>query len=235
MASSPLSPDLFCLGIEECTAPGDDKPFRYTLKYIPTKPVPEAFALVIGDVVHNCRAALDHLATAIARSEDPEAKIHYPMRREREAFVSPDKGLTNMLRPIEKAIPGATKLILDQVRPVDDAFDRFWAFHDLDNDDKHNLLIPTVTFASVTNVNARIGTHVISNCMFGDNAAEPMNIITSDGLPIAVENNFHVAVDIKFGDVGPFQNDPVIPTLAQIADMVARTIKVFERAIADRP
>ncbi len=227
--TSPLDPTLYELRVEKVPPSVIHKnATSFELAYRPKKPIPETLALVIGDAIHNLRAALDHLANGIVREWHPEPPDFgfFPMTKKRENLISHAH-----LPAIEQALPGTEKLLLEDIRPADGASKSLWAFHSLDNDDKHNLILPTVTFATVSNINVTMGNGgSMTNCGAGSDAARPMVIIHSD-LPITVENNLNATVDIKFGDGTPFKDNPVIPTLLQISDVVSETLKAFERLI----
>jgi hypothetical protein len=106
-----------------------------------------------------------------------------------------------------------------------------WSFNSLDNLDKHNLIIPAISVVSVNNINARSGTNVMENCGIGGDAARPINMIRSVA-PIAIQNNFQTTVAVRFGQGNVFENEPVIPTLMQIAQIVGEALGAFERHIA---
>ena len=205
------------------------QPTQYQLAYRPKQPIPETLALIIGDAVHNLRTALDHLATGILRTF-PVARApvdpNFPMATERK-----DVKTNHVLAAIEKALPGSKKLFLEKIRPDGGGNERLWRFNSLDNLDKHNLIIPAVTVVTVDNINARIGTNVIQNCAMGGDAAGELKMIRSD-TPIAIQDNFQTAVEVKFGKGTAFENDPVVPTLTQIAGLVSKTIKEFGVHIA---
>jgi hypothetical protein len=199
----------------------------YQLTYRPKEPIPETLALIVGDAVHNLRAALDHLAAGILRRWHPKPpdRPFFPMHPERKRLVT-DRHLT----AIEEALPGAAELILKEIRPENGRDERLWSFNSLDNLDKHNLIIPAVSVISVNHINARIGTNVMENCGIGGDAARPINMIRSVA-PIAIQNNFQTTVAVRFGQGSALENEPVIPTLMQIAQIVGEALGAFERHI----
>src|SRR5580704_5766723 len=103
----------------------------------------EDVAPIVGDAVHNLRAALDHIASAIViagRKDDP-AIAYFPLQDTRQSLVkSPDYGL------IERVAPDLALEIADVIKPYKTGGDsRFWSLNRLDRMDKHRLLIPTLT------------------------------------------------------------------------------------------
>nr|MDQ2879190.1 hypothetical protein [Pseudomonadota bacterium] len=62
---NPLSPALYTVEIEPQIVPPNTRSHASILAYRPRKPIPETLALLIGDAVHNFRAALDYLFAPI--------------------------------------------------------------------------------------------------------------------------------------------------------------------------
>ena len=199
-------------------------PTKFDVTYRPKENIPETLAAIIGDSVGNVRAALDHLASGIVREwgTPSQGPLYFPL--------APRKDLVSHtgLAAIEQALPGSEKLLLDQIRPSNGPNEHFWDFYTLNKDDKHNFFIPTVVAVTVDNINARIGTNTWTNCAVGFDAARPAKLFRSD-LPISISDNFETTVDVKFGKGTPFENEPVIPTLLQISQVVMETINAFER------
>lgn len=221
--TDPLSREFYTIEVVAETIPPQAEPSWYDLEYRPLKPIPETLALVIGDVVHNLRSALDHIATGIARTADSKATIHYPMSKNRQDLAPPrSPAREKAFSAMEKALPGTEKLILDKIRPLDGPNESAWAFHVLNNDDKHNLLIPLVTFAAFEGMRFRNHTKL----GVGNNAAHPFILIRSH-TPISIEGNFQASVDLRFGDIDVFKFEPVIPTLVLIAQVVGEAIEEF--------
>lgn len=238
--SSPLSRELYSVTLESREAPARP-PFAkgslgQTVVYRPLKPIPETFALIIGDASHNLRSALDHLSTAIVRTHKPSAAINFPMRKTRQEFVVPNKSLKETLDLLEQALPGTTKLFLDEIRVDGGPQEPLWAFNSLDNDDKHNLLIPTVTIASIVTPLITVGSNtMMPGGIVGNDAMRTFHLVTSYGLPIVMRGEFSTSVEIRFGQGAVFGNDPVLPTLGQIAGLVTDTLDKFEALIRNTP
>lgn len=233
--TNPLMNEWYSLGIEADTTIPYAKPSGFTLRYRPTQPIAELFALIIGDAVHNLRCALDHLATGIRSGTTwkvPEG--HFPMRKDREELISPSGTPIPDLEAIELALPGSVHLLLDEIRPANGGDERLWSFHALDNDDKHNLILPTVAVTSFNMLDVKIGINTYRDCSVGGNAARPINIMRSKQ-PFAIEGDTETIVEVKFGAGTPFENDPVIPTLTQIAGVVSGAIDKFECLIENTP
>src|ERR1043166_1602152 len=102
----------------------------------------EAFdeiAPVIGDIVHNLRAALDLVAYDLVRwsGKTPDPFTKFPFRESRKEVIDAING---------GAIPGLPlnlqTLFIDVIQPYKTGNDPLCALHDLDITDKHHTLIP---------------------------------------------------------------------------------------------
>lgn len=110
-------------------------------------PPDEVWGPIIGDVVHNLRSALDHLAwqlaLPIARSEHPR-KIAFPIflilpKRDDPASSKRAKDLARMLCHLRPDCHAA----IEAVQPGVDAIHPLWLLHALWNTDKHRTLHTT--------------------------------------------------------------------------------------------
>jgi len=108
--------------------------------------VPPAFALLAGDVVHNLRSALDHLAYALcvggpgfgSLSVGQQRQIAYPICA---AGATPYNALNVRAIIAASAKPGAIDAI-DATEPYKGGVgDLIRQIHILDNTDKHRLLV----------------------------------------------------------------------------------------------
>lgn len=97
---------------------------------------PAELGLVIGDIVHNARTALDHLAwqLVLAGGNEPSDTTAFPISKSRDAFLA----------TVNDRLKGATKQAISTVKklkPYRGGDERFWRLHRLDIEDKHHLLI----------------------------------------------------------------------------------------------
>jgi len=191
----------------------------------PTKPIPNSFSLIIGDAVHNLRAALDHLATAASRVGGGKGRdLFFPFHKERKGLVS-DR---SKLDPIEAALPGSKRLIIDEIQScADGKGSDLYALHTLDKIDKHNDLIVTATGALIGRLVIRGGGNELSfnDCLF--DSRRPINLLQLPDVEVTVEHDFKATIDIRFDNALPFGNEAVIPTLVKLSQRVTETIQSF--------
>jgi hypothetical protein len=98
---------------------------------------------IVGDVVHNLRSALDHLAWQLVsvgtasgetRTQGWE-KIQFPIAHSLDSFVSMKGRATEGAR--REAIE-----FLDRLKPYKGGNDALWLLRQLDNADKHSFILP---------------------------------------------------------------------------------------------
>ncbi|MBY8060499.1 hypothetical protein KW465_12825 [Vibrio fluvialis] len=221
--TSPLSKELYEIKID--TQFELPKPYAIgkTLVYKPLKPLSETFGLIIGDAISNYRAALDHLASGIVKEVTPKEKPYFPMSVSRSGMAS-----HSSLSKLEAALPGSSELLLQKIRPEDCSDEIYWNFHDLDNDNKHNIILPTVSGVNIDNMSVRVGESIMENVGFGGNAAAQINMIQTNGTPIHVSETHNVNVNLTFQSDSQFPNMNVIETLVNIGKIVEKTIEAFE-------
>ena len=96
----------------------------------------EALAIA-GDVVHNLRSALDHLANQlvwVGSDSEPSRRVAFPISEDAAAYER-DK-----TRKVEGMCPKTIKAI-DALKPYKGGKgDALWRLHELDNIDKHRTL-----------------------------------------------------------------------------------------------
>jgi hypothetical protein len=221
----PLDSAFYRLAVEPRTIPPYADGTFFNVTYCPLKPIAETLALIIGDAVHNLRAALDHFASTVIRTNDPSAKPYFPVTKDRQHLHR-----SGVLAQLESALPGSTRLLLDKIRPIDSATDHLWAFGSLDIDDKHNLIIPTVT---VVSIDAVIGVHGHPrhcNVSVGNDAARPFVALTGP-MKFTIDDP-KATVHVSFSGGTPFDGKSVIPTLLDIRNLVAETLDAFGDLIA---
>jgi hypothetical protein len=101
------------------------------------------FALVVGDIVHNLRSALDHIAYRVALLHDPcltesqLRRVQFPVGDDSEHFERIKRMGIVGFAPTSIAL-------LDEVRPFKGGNDALWRLHRLDITDKHRALLTVV-------------------------------------------------------------------------------------------
>jgi hypothetical protein len=228
--TEPLSPDLFSLVIEPNLVPPHVNPQGERIRYQPVNHIEKRIACVIGDVVHNFRAALDHLASAIVTPPGKKIKdIYFPMSLDRDRAID-SGGLAQM----EAALPGSKEIFATDVRPPNSGDDRYWgALQSMDIDEKHNLIIPTVAITHIDGVNCQLGggNRVTNFTVIPFDAGKPYVFGVAD--KITLDSDPRVRAQITFGKGTPLAGEAVIPTLLKFGQIVQQTFRAFDKAICN--
>ncbi|MCC7428343.1 MAG: hypothetical protein IT557_15725 [Alphaproteobacteria bacterium] len=100
--------------------------------------ITEKWGAIIGDIIHNARAALDHIMVSIVKYCSPETQdfnhVFFIISDTEAKFLSALPGKTNGASP--KAIE-----VLKRLRPYKNGNDILWILHKLDAIDKHRNIL----------------------------------------------------------------------------------------------
>ena len=104
--------------------------------------IPIEIPIIVGDVLHNLRSAMDHLVWQLV-----EANGNAPRERATCFPVgeSPEKHESRADRSAKGVCEEAMNLIAD-AKPYKGGDDDLWHVHELNNIDKHRLLLPAATY-----------------------------------------------------------------------------------------
>jgi hypothetical protein len=194
---------------------------------------PEAWSVVIGDIVHNLRAALDYLAweLVIAGGGTPGTGTHFPVR------YRPERTSGEHMNAIAAQVQGASAdavTLVDRIQPYhssDPEGHPLRLLHALDIRDKHQLLL--VVGAALTQGGVGVGDGYIEEMTIG---SEHIEIPLKDGAELlTLSGGSHVnmeaqyAFDVAFEKDGPGKGQSVIPTLNQLVGFVDGALTLFGR------
>ncbi len=237
--SQPLAPSMYELGWRPrssgvalaqfgTSVPDPNKPVR-ELAYVPKQPVSNMLALIIGDAVHNLRAALDYAATAVVRAKNGDTQfVSFPFHEKRENLIE----TASPLNLIKAALSDADvqTFFRDTIKPYSDGNAELWTLTKIDKIDKHNFILPTVTIADVRHngVVAIDGVTIGFNQIRGDANREHILYRMPVREGDAGKYNVDVAVEILFPQGKFFSGLPVIPTLTKLSQIVEQTLLAFE-------
>lgn len=246
--SQPLAPHLYEItwieaiglpcGSSFASVSSDPESQVVELAFLPKQPIREYFALMIGDAIHNLRAALDYAATAVVRAAGKDTSfVTFPVHEEREKLV---EAQTTGIRQIKAALPNADVegFFQDTIKAYRDGNLPLWTIGKLDKIDKHNFILPTVSTATAFNpiMGGRSGNinFMSLNSTTMNDASRPFGLLrmdAADGLPD--HDHVQVAGDIAFPYGLFFSGLKVIPTLTDASEVVLEALKALERFAID--
>lgn len=187
--------------------------------------------LIIGDAIHNLRSALDILIYEIIimngkiLTSSEERSISFPFRNTRDELVT---AINNGI--IQTIGIDLINVIVDIIKPYySGGNNSLCALNKLDIIDKHRLLLSTVSVASGVNSNID-GLGTLINCIFVGGTHNFANIPINAN----IENQGKPTFDILFTERDFFQNQPVVPTLHQLSQLVSGIIDSIEECIVSR-
>jgi hypothetical protein len=171
--------------------------------------VPNELGAIVGDVIHNLRAALDLTAAEVVRSAGgDDKKVSFP-------FCEGEDDLDGMIqrRNFDKAGEEAVAL-LRTLKPYREGNLALRVIHDLHIRDKHRALIPTAMSAASPIVR-----------MWDDDGTINPQIIGDPASPNEIK--------IMFPNELGLQGRELIPTLHELVQLVEAIIEAF-RSLANR-
>jgi hypothetical protein len=119
-----------------------------------------SWGCMIGDCVHSLRSALDHVVYELSGPEPP-ARVEFPILADKFYFDLPISDSRSYLYKIRGVKSDAVRAIIEREQPfqltrTERAVDHhLWVIHELDNQDKHRLLIPVGTRTMSVNFDVR--------------------------------------------------------------------------------
>jgi len=205
-------------------------------------PVPDSLALIVGDVIQNLRTALYHLAYQLVCKDtegnppDPKS-IYFPIAVDVRKYNATKK----------RKMKGAGQETfdeIDKIKPYKGGNDLLWVLHQLNNIDKHRLLLMVGSKASGMN----IGQYMVHTTKdkIPDWASPAMKAIESMGYfhgfadgGFPLQPGHHLSIgqvdevpnpkqefkfDVALHELGVSECGPLIETIKQLLAAVENTI-----------
>lgn len=183
--------------------------------------VPVEFSAIIGDVLHNLRAALDLMAVQLVRlNNESDEDVYFPFSKTATDF---DRVLQsrNMHRASAQAIA-----LLKSLKPYPGGNDPLRDLHDLDITDKHQALIPTSDMIGMPQF------------LGGPTLAPPRRIgPITDGMWFPVEEQmvpyvriggtYNGEFSMYFPVGGPLGAQEIVPALIKLAHSIDSIVETF--------
>ncbi len=163
--------------------------------------------VIVGDVVHNLRTALDLMASDLAtRNGRSNKDVYFPIADSEEALTGRISS-----QKFSKAGDDAVEL-LRSFRPYRGGDNLLRDLHDLNNADKHTALIAVHSDAGI----------------FVDFVRDPQDenkLIIKPGIE---------RVEIYFPESGPLAGEPIVEMLKQMAELVESVLQAFAGLVNSR-
>ncbi|MFO0863886.1 MAG: hypothetical protein U0744_04375 [Gemmataceae bacterium] len=208
--------------------------------------IPDEFAVIAGEAVHQLRSALDHLAWQLVETNGgtPDRDTCFPLDRK------PPSNEATFARKVQGMSVAAANLIRSK-QPYQPGCEVLGALHEVDNFDKHRLLLVAAygvqqfgfsyrnpildrdpTFREIVErFRATVPAPVVSpGLMFlvphdGDQVA---SIAWPDGPEPQVGEELHLTYEMVFAQPEVVECQPVLPVLRQFCQAVEDAVHDFE-------
>jgi len=213
--------------------------FVYYLREI--KRVPQDIQLLSGDILNNLRSALDHTACEFIGSGAGAKRIYFPIVGSLMKYQSPK--FSRQIQHLGKPFID----ILDQIKPYNGGNDLLWKLKELNNLDKHRLLLTvasvnparTETFGEWekarndwTREHPTLPFHVPENTRRFIKTSAPGKPLKAGNELLRVSDSEtnekpELIVDVAIDESGIAEGELLVPTLKEISNMVRIVIGKF--------
>jgi hypothetical protein len=195
-------------------------------KYIPT---------VLGDALHNLRAALDHAYHIVAEANcavsSDRRQFPFGKHRQRlEDFIK--KWKQQQITPSDKVIAA----ILDEIEPYEGGKLGLYGLHRLDITDKHTVLIPTVSTLHIEQLDyvdptgAKHTGAIQGITIVGDQSKGLEFIGVDGGGHTELQGDPKHAFAICFQKGHPFEADSILATVRSLKTSTVKALDILEEA-----
>jgi hypothetical protein len=171
---------------------------------------------ISGDLIHNLRSALDHLAQQLVFVGSPHLTtstisrhIGFPIAKSVTDYETIKAGKVEGMRP-------EAKEAIDRLKPYKGGNDPLWRVHELDNIDKHRALF-TVAHDFLFTSDWFSGAYLMK-------AQDP----TFPGVEPNVEQDIQVEIEKAVGKSDSSGPDTLLPSLHQLVDVVENLVLGFK-------
>ncbi len=195
--------------------------------------VPIEWAAMVGDVIQNLRSSLDHLVwqLVLANGGTPDRHTGFPIGEDANKYKAQLTG----------KVQGMSQTALDQIdalKPYAGGNDPLWRLHDLNNVDKHRLLLAVgsahrnivIDFGKAfpdMRISAPLALRPADRLFPLKDGAEVYRILAAArGSEIDEDPKF--TFEIAFGESQIADGEPLIPTLHQLVNLVDAILRQFE-------
>ena len=204
---------------------------------------PLRLAVLVGEIIHNLRSAIDHLLwqLVVANGQEPGERHQFPVYDDKSKYKAAvkRKRITGISAAAEALVQG-----LQPYHAVDPTHDPLWLLHNLHIRDKHCLLpfvicCPTVTRVTMTSDQGRYdqigGTSAFRGTHGGWMTEEtPIGSVefSTPVTNVGLEGEFKI--EIAFANAWGLEYRPIVQGLRELSDAVVRIVNMFSDEFPER-
>ncbi len=202
----------------------------------------EHLSIIVGEILHNLRSALDYLAVALATKNGASSKkVYFPFGINAEIF-------DEQVRKKTKGMSADAIAMIRELKPYKGGNVLLWLLHDLNREDKHIRIVPlfsgngmklyelAVIDGTPYVLGNRRGQHLRTEIGRAVVAKGPDPIVGETDYeflttsPLArFEGKLEPTINVVFQEAGDFKNQSIIAVLVQMSDLVESILLTFER------
>ncbi len=227
----------------------DDDPRRWRAAFRILKQAPDAWAVQLGEIVHNLRSSLDHLVYEASATADDGTALHgtaYPVYMNEARY---NQEAAYRIRGLNDTTKAFVRSLQPFTNDDPEIVPYLWLLHELSNTDKHRLLnLTTVahTLASVDVMYQPGATPLAEAHLLRDvrhvsdlkleDGAEFYSFRTNEPLPddARIDWGVETLIELQFGDATPDASGlAVFDTLDRIGKHVGGIRNEFIRLNPD--
>jgi hypothetical protein len=200
----------------------DTKPGYKIHKLRLTEAVPRrAISPIVGDIVNNLRAALDHAVYACALANGHASPRYgtctFPFRKTRAELDNAVNGCTS--------VPDEIRTCLRAFRAYDGGYEVLWELNQMCNRDKHALISPVVCGYSSISVRTDSGRVESPANPHWNSAKDEVELFRTNGDP---KYDLAATLDIALGGPGILAGYPAVPMLNSLVTVVFSVVTTIE-------
>jgi hypothetical protein len=178
-------------------------------------------AILIGDTLHNLKSALDYGWMDVLNRHAPEAKgskTQFPIRFSKKNLDTSLKG-----NKIDTLCPRLFDLVITEIRSYDGGNEALWTVKELNNSDKHRLLLPLIGHVSIVGLEMENdGGEPIKGPGRATWKSPPWYVSVRDGW--RVKEKGRPSFRVLFGDGQPSQHRDVLLQLQICSNEVLKVV-----------
>ena len=192
-------------------------PGKKVIRPADAMPIPDDIALLAGDAVQNLRSALDHLAwqLVLVSGNTPNRRTYFPIFKSSDEF---EREFCQKANGMRTDIKDAISLY----KPYKEGNDILWALRELNNFDKHRLLL--VVASTFDKIGFKFGKQPTQWLDMGNARGFKVGDLVYTTFGNIADQQIHFAFDIAFREPEVVQGKPVLTTIQSIADLVAKIV-----------
>lgn len=200
------------------------------------KPMPIGVPVILGDVLQNLRAALEHAACCLAIQKNPAVNINdvgFPICRDVNEFKSKARNSIKKLSP-------EARTFIEDMKPYGGGEERFWLLHRLAIKDRHRLTLPVWIGGGPVGIkpvmhHPTTGEKIEFQSIFLNPADKysPLEdgavVLTAPIEKAGIDDQIQVALEIAIGDGELFAPRPLVPLLDSLGELVLEKLVAIEK------